>query len=113
MRKRIYVAGPYSASTREEREENVARMIEVGDKIFQAGGAPFLPVLSHYWDLYSPKGYEDWMEIVSPWVCGADALYRTMGRSRRADREVDIACINGVPVYFEYDSDEFWVWLRS
>jgi hypothetical protein len=96
VRKRVYVAGPY---TKGDPCINTHRAIEAGNAVLDAGFAPFVPHLSHFWHTASPRVYEDWMELDLAWVVKADALLRLPGESSGADREVALALAAGVPVF--------------
>lgn len=47
---RIYIAGPYSASTDEQRRNNVNAAKDAGIFLVQRGHYPFIPHLTHYVD---------------------------------------------------------------
>jgi hypothetical protein len=96
MRQRVYIAGPY---TKPDPEANTKRAIEAGNKLLDAGFAPFCPHLSHYWHLQTPRDYEDWMAIDLAWLPMADAVVRLPGESSGADREVVLAHTLAIPVY--------------
>lgn len=61
MAPRVYVAGPYS---RGDVTENVRAAVRAGDAIAEAGGIPFIPHLSHLWQLICPHEYEFWIAWV-------------------------------------------------
>lgn len=93
---RVYVAGPYTA----DPEACTAAAIAVGNALLDAGHAPFVPHLSHYWHtLHNQRGYEDWMRIDLAWLERADAVVRIPGESPGADREVELARALGIPAY--------------
>jgi hypothetical protein len=47
---RIYVAGPYTADTNDERVENVERAIDAAVGLYKKGHAPYVPHLTHLID---------------------------------------------------------------
>lgn len=94
-----YVAGPYSGETQEAVEQNVARAIDAGDRLEDAGIRAFIPHLSHYRHLRKPRHYEAWMEIDFDWLGRCDVLVRLPGKSSGADREVALARESGIPVF--------------
>jgi len=96
-RTRIYVAGPY---TRPDPAANTNRAIEVGNRLWDAGYAPFIPHLTHLWHLVTPKPYEEWLELDIEWLRACDALLRFPGESSGADKEIVFARQNNIPVYF-------------
>jgi len=95
---RIYIAGPY---TKGDVAVNVHKAIEAGDKLAELGHIPFIPHLTHFWHLVSPKPYEFWLKIdmsfLEHW---AEALLRLPGESNGADWEVETAKMRGIPVYY-------------
>ena len=92
---RVYVAAPYTA----DPEACTARAIEVGCELLDAGQAPFVPHLSHFWEtLYGSRPYEDWLRIDLAWLAVADVVLRLPGESPGADREVAEAHRLGIPV---------------
>jgi hypothetical protein len=96
---RVYVAGPYTAATPAGVEANVARAIEAGHALMDAGFAPFVPHLSHFSEAQRPRPYEDWMGLDLAWLPAAHAVLRLPGASKGADREVAQAVASGIPVF--------------
>lgn len=93
---RVYVSGPYSA----DPETCTATAIAVGNELLDAGYAPFVPHLSHYWHVHhTPRPYSDWLRIDLAWVETADALIRIPGHSPGADQETALATRLGIPIY--------------
>ncbi len=80
--------------------DHVRAAIYAGDKIMEAGGAPFLPQLSVLHHLVAPNHYEQWMKVDFMWVARCDATLRLPGASSGADREVDYTAQLGKPIYF-------------
>ena len=98
--KRIYVAGPYSASDARKVRQNVDKAIEVGCALIRKGWAPFIPHLSHYIWMH-PDGdfsYETWTEMDMEWVRVCPALYY-ISPSPGADAEFLEARKLGHPIY--------------
>lgn len=93
---RIYVAGPLSTG---DVSANVRRALAVATRLLDAGHAPFVPHLSHFWDLVHPRDYERWMALDIEWLSTCDALVRIPGPSAGADREVARCEYLLVPVY--------------
>lgn len=92
---RIYVAGPYTA----DPETCTAKAIEAGNEILDAGHAPFVPHLAHYWEtLHGERHYEDWMRLDLAWLPSAHGVLRLAGESSGADREVELANSLNIPV---------------
>lgn len=98
----IYIAGPYSIGN---VRDNIRNAVRAADLVIEAGHVPFLPHLSHFWDLISPKDYEEWISYDLRWLEKCEALIRLPGESRGADREVQRANELGLMVW--YAMDEF------
>lgn len=94
--KKIYIAGPYSKG---DVAINVREAIDAADQLLDLGFVPFIPHLSHFWHLLSPKQYEKWLEYDNHWVPVCDALLRLPGESSGADKEVELAKSFNIPVY--------------
>ena len=93
---RVYVAGPYS---RGDVAENVRLAVLVADDLLDAGHAPYVPHLTHFWHLLKPREYEDWLRLDLLWLEQCEAVLRLPGESPGADREVARARELGLPVY--------------
>jgi hypothetical protein len=96
VRTRIYVAGPYTSSP----VSNTLTAIDVGQELLDAGYAPMVPHLTHYWHMRIENPWQSWMELDLPWVSVAHAVYRIPGESTGADQEVALAESLGIPVYY-------------
>ena len=95
-RRRVFVSGPY---TKGDPCVNTHAAIAAGNGLLDAGLAPFVPHLSHFWHTVTPRPYEDWMRIDLAWVAVADAVLRLPGASTGADRECACAAEHGIPVF--------------
>ena len=104
-KKRVYVAGPYSKGS---KEENAKHAIEVGDIISYHGMTPFIPHLSHFWDLQCPHPYQFWLDYDYEWLPLCDAVYRIQGRSSGSDAEVELAGKLGIPVFHSLTDLVWW-----
>lgn len=100
MRKRVYVAGPY---TKGDPCVNTHVAIAVGNQLLDAGFAPFVPHLLHFWHTLSPRPYEDWMALDLSWVVVSEAVLRLPGESKGADMEVECAHKHSIPVFTNID----------
>ena len=89
----VYVAAPYSGDV----TLNVSRACVAADRVWARGGVPFVPHLSHLWDLVSRRPYEEWLEWCLAWVERCDLLVRLEGKSPGATREVERAAELGIP----------------
>ena len=112
---RIYVAGPYSASTADEREANTNRAIDVAHALYAKGHNPFIPHLSHYTNerallhgisLAEAAGMTEhafWLDFVDrEWLQACEALFY-IAPSKGADMELAWAQEWRMPVYRSLD----------
>jgi len=94
---KIYIAGPY---TKGDTIVNIREAIIAADLMMMFGHIPFVPHLTGFWHLLSPKSYDKWMKYDAEWLKSCDALLRLEGESKGADEEVEIAKSLGIQVYF-------------
>jgi len=80
----VYVIGPYSKG---EPGRNTIQALHVADRIAARGGVPFVPHLSHFWDMVHPHPYEWWMGYVMVWLEKCDLVFRIPGESPGGDKE--------------------------
>ena len=95
----IYVAGPYSQGN---LDVNIKEAIEAADIILNHGHVPYVPHLTHLWELVSHHSYEEWMALDEKWLAKCDVMYRIDGMSSGADREEEFARKNNIPVFRSY-----------
>jgi len=106
VKKLVYVAGPYSHG---DTNRNVQRALAAGDMIYQIGALPFVPHLSHLWDLVDPRPYEHWMDLDKDYLELCDAVFVLPGFSPGADNEIVRAKELGIPVFTDYVVLENWL----
>lgn len=92
---KVYIAGPY---TQGDVAANVRRAIEAADELALLGHVPYIPHLTHFWHLVSPKPYEWWLRYDAQWLEDCDVLLRLPGPSNGADTEVELAKERHMPV---------------
>ena len=102
---RVYVAGPISNGDSGKMGyqtvvDNIRQAIMAGDELADLGYAPFVPHLTHFWNLIMPRHYQSWLDIDDEWVVVSDAVLRIPGASKGADREVELAKNCGIPVFY-------------
>ena len=95
---RIYIAGPYS---RGDVGENINNAIKAANRIWEKGHIPYIPHLTHFWHLITPKPYETWLDYDLYWLKQCDAVLRLPGESAGADQEVREAQRLNMPVYYD------------
>lgn len=97
---RVYIAGPYSG----DKGTNVRTALKAANDLRDAGFTPFCPHLSHFWELFYPRPYDDWLEMDLEWLGQCEALVRLPGYSFGADGEVSHARRMGIPIYDGVDA---------
>ena len=93
----IYLASPY---TNGDIAQNIKKVIGYADRLFEMGHTPFIPHLAFLWHLISPKPVSFWYAYDLIWLSFCDALLRLPGESIGADKEVQFAKDNCIPVYY-------------
>jgi O-glycosyl hydrolase len=104
---KIYIAGPYSAPTLEEKLENTNKAIMAGIKVLIKGHYPYIPHLTHYVDLFAyekgiPLKWEDYIDWDLTWLELCDALL-FLGDSRGARIELEYAKKLGKYIFYSVD----------
>jgi hypothetical protein len=98
----IYVAGPYSGSTKTKVEQNVATAIKVGVEVIRKGHYPYIPHLTHFVDGVEGKSltllWEDHLDWGLSWLDRSDALLY-IGASRGANIELEYALKRGKAIF--------------
>src|SRR5690242_627406 len=103
---KIYVAGPLSTGDYSTIVHNVKEAIDHADSILLLGGYPYLPHLTHFWNLFHSHGWDEWMALDKQYLRICDGLLRLRGPSRGADQEVAWAKEFGIPVYYTMEEVE-------
>jgi len=93
---KVYIAGPY---TRGDVAVNVRAALSAANTLADAGYAPFVPHLTHFWHLLFPHPYEFWMDLDLAFLPCCQAVLRLPGASDGADAEVAKAQELGMPVF--------------
>lgn len=104
-RARVYIASPYTVG---DPVINTRTSLQCATRLLERGMAPFVPLLSMFWHFLSPQPYENWLAYDTEWVLACDALLRLEGKSSGADREVQLAVANSIPVFYSLDSLFAW-----
>jgi hypothetical protein len=93
---KVYIAGPYTIG---DVAKNVRNAMIAGMTVLDHGHYPFVPHLSHFLHLHSPRPYEVWTAMDDAFVESCDALIRIGAESKGADAEVLLARRLGIPVF--------------
>lgn len=101
----IGIAGPYSASTEEERSRNFEAMNVAAARVYEKGHIPFigvnmaLPIVKY---AATDDYYEAVMFISLAVIEKCDAIL-IIGESKGVQREKDVLISKGLPVYYSLD----------
>ncbi len=112
---RVYIMSPY---TKGDVGFNVNKVLIVADLLVDRGHTPFIPHLTHFWHIMSPKEYEFWLEydlsFLRHW---AEVGLRLKGESHGADKEVEECRKLGIPVFtmdnFPWCTRDITPWCTS
>lgn len=95
----VYMACPYSKG---DKLYNLRRSMDVWKELYDTGVmAPINPLWSHYQDGVTPMDYEDWLHYDFNLIRACHMMLRLSGESDGADREVEFAMSNDIPVFFQ------------
>lgn len=97
MNEVVYMACPYSKG---DPAVNVHNAFKVADQLAEAGFIPYVPIWFHFWHIISPHSYEFWTKMDLEFVKRCDCVLRTEGESEGADKEVEFAQRQNIPVYY-------------
>jgi len=96
---RVYIASAY---TRGDVVLNVRKVVETADELLGRGHVPYIPHLTHFWHLLSPKEVDFWYNYDNTFIdYWAECLLRLDNESVGADKEVERARRLGIPVYYD------------
>jgi len=101
----VFISGPYSEP---DVAANVKEAIDIADQILCLGLYPFIPHLSHFWDIVYHHEYDEWMDLDSAWLMRSDCVFRLPGKSEGADAEIRLAQKLGIPVFYGLDELEMF-----
>lgn len=104
---KIYIAGPYSAESEQEKEKNANSAIDVALALFQKGHFPYAPHLTHWVDKRAKESsiimkWPDWMKWHNVWLEKCDALLY-LSASKGADIELKKAKELGKLIFYSID----------
>ena len=102
----VYIASPYTLG---DVADNVAVSMEAAHTILDMGLCPISPLLSHFLHIHRRRPYDEWLEMDLELLRRSDILVRLPGESPGADKEVEEAMEQGIPVV--YGMEELVEWL--
>lgn len=97
MKPLVYIAGPY---TDPDPIANTHDALAAASPLFDEGLCiPIVPHLTLFMQPYCPRPVEDWYAYDIEILRRCDGLYRLVGASVGAEREIQFAEENGIPVF--------------
>lgn len=104
---KIYIAGPITAKTKEEKSQNIARADEIARALLAKGHEPFCPhTMTRDWEddkrfHHDPKDVYNstFLQMDFRWLLSCDALF-FIRTSPGADAELAVAEAAGMPIFF-------------
>lgn len=104
MRPLVYLAGPYTG----DPVMNTRAAVEWAERLETIGVDVHVPHLTLVWELISPAPLQRWYDRDNAVLRRSDAVFRMAGPSIGADKEVELAGIIGVPVFYNVPGLARW-----
>lgn len=96
----VYIAAPYTLG---DTGRNIWNVIDCANNLCDLGFVPYIPHLTHFWHIVSPKPAQFWYEYDLVFLSFCDCLLRLPGESIGADNEVKVAKELCIPVYYSVE----------
>jgi len=117
MIRRIYIAGPYSATTRKGRKANRDRAVLVGRKVVKCGHYPVIPHVIGFELEDLNDDWNWWMNVTSRELSTCDAMVLVPGyrNSKGAMSELGQCQRDGIPCFLasQIGLEYFQAWADS
>jgi hypothetical protein len=104
---KVYIASPYSAGW---MPTNITRQFELSKELLELGYWPYMPLLTHFLEIYTHYSEHIWLEQDFVYLKVCDAILRIKPvvdgveiSSPGADLEVDLAIKEGIPVFYSIE----------
>lgn len=97
---KIFVSGPY---TKGDVAQNVKLSMDLSNELINKGFAPYCPHLTHFLHMNNFQPYEKWLQLDIEYLKCCDGLLRFSGESSGADKEVDFARSEKIPIFFSIE----------
>ncbi len=103
----VYVAGPY---TNPDPVRNTHDAVQWAEKIIQTGQmSAMVPHITLLWHAIAPHDDVDyWYALDIAHLARCDAVFRFPGASSGADKEVEFALEESIPVFTDFDELRKW-----
>ncbi len=103
---KIYITGPYTATTTEQRDSNIQTARYHCALLIKAGHYPFCPhtMTARFDDDYPEIGYEQYMAMYLHWMRFCDSVYPLDGWNDSSGtlRELVLAENSNIEVYYDH-----------
>jgi len=104
----VYIASPYSNGW---MPSNIKLQMTTSDKLLDLGYFPYVPLLSHFLEIYSNRSEHEWLKLDFVFLKKCDAVLRLQNKDKNgifvtspgADQEVALAKENGIPVFYSIE----------
>lgn len=110
----VYIAGPI---TKPDPILNTNIAVSISDELYTSGVCvPVIPHMNIVWHMIIPHDNEYWYAYDIHILKRCDALLRLPGESVGADREIEAAKENGIPVFYWNSPEkiqEFLDWCKG
>ena len=105
---KVYIASPYSAGW---MPTNISRQFDASKELLENGYWPYMPLLTHFLELYTHYPEAKWLEQDFIYLKVCDAVLRLKPvdddgneiPSPGADKEVALAIKEGIPVFYSIE----------
>lgn len=102
---KVYIASPYS---HDWMPTNIRRQFKASDELMNLGYWPYVPLLTHFMELYSHREEKKWLELDFVFLKTCDTVLRLKPVDKNgvqipsagADLEEELAHKEGIPVFY-------------
>lgn len=105
--RRIYIAGPYTADSEEQKQANIKQARDAGAELYRKGWAPFIPhsMTADFEIEYPDISYEVYIETDTEWLhlCNAILMLPGSASSKGAVSELAEAIRWGLVEYYSLE----------
>lgn len=115
---KVYIASPYSKGW---MPVNIKRQFDAAKELMDLGFWPYVPLLTHFLELYTHKEEAQWLELDFVFLKTCDAMLRLKPvdengvqiPSTGADQEEALAIASGIPVFYSIEELNDWAKARG
>lgn len=103
IKKVVFISSPYTTGY---MPDNVRTQTVASHMIMDMGHVPLTPLLYHYLEIHQGRSYAEWLDATIALMLKSDVVLRLPGESKGADKEVEVAILNNIPVCYGWDELE-------